>query len=92
MATFYLNEFLRRSDGRIARRRYIDETIVGNLARASRTPGGAEVALSACDVTTLTVWCEPFSATFSRVAIPTDILVSRACVCEVGIPSLYHPH
>ena len=32
--------------------------------------------VDACDIGTITIWCEPFSAIFSRLAVPRDVFVS----------------
>jgi hypothetical protein len=33
--------------------------------------------VDACDIGTITVWCQPFRAIFTRLAIPRDVFVSR---------------
>ena len=35
--------------------------------------------VDACDIGTITVWCQPFTAIFTRLAIPRDVFVSQ---CE----------
>jgi hypothetical protein len=52
------------SDGDLIRR-YTNEQLVVPL------PNG----VTACDIGSLTVWCRPFRATFSRITIPRSIFV-----------------
>ena len=33
--------------------------------------------VDACDIGTITVWCQPFRAIFTRLAIPRDVFVSE---------------
>ena len=47
--------------------RYTDEDILVTL------PDGAD----ACDIGTITVWCEPFTAIFTRLEVPRDVFVSN---------------
>ena len=35
--------------------------------------------VDACDIGTITVWCQPFKAIFTRLAIPRNVFVSQ---CE----------
>jgi len=55
-----------RSDGSFQRRRYTNEDFSVTL------PVGTDV----CDIGTLTVWCRPFQAIFTRIVIPRTIFVS----------------
>ena len=32
--------------------------------------------VDACDIGTITIWCEPFTAFFSRLEVPTSLFVS----------------
>jgi len=55
-----------RSDGSFQRRRYT------NVDFSVTLPAGTDV----CDIGTLTVWCRPFEAIFTRIVIPRTIFVS----------------
>jgi hypothetical protein len=33
--------------------------------------------VDACDIGTITIWCEPFTAFFSRLEVPRSVFVSR---------------
>ena len=57
---------LLRSDGSFQRRRYSNEDFTVTL------PVGTDV----CDIGTLTIWCRPFRAIFTRIVIPRNIFVS----------------
>ena len=56
-----------RSDGSFKRSRYTDVDITVTM------PEGTDV----CDIGTLTVWCQPFEAIFTRIEIPRSIFVSE---------------
>ena len=58
--------YLSRSDGSFQRRRYSNEDFTVTL------PEGTDL----CDIGTLTIWCRPFQAIFTRIEIPRDIFVS----------------
>ena len=55
-----------RSDGSFQRRRYSNEDFTVTL------PDGMDL----CDIGTLTIWCRPFRAIFTRIEIPRNIFVS----------------
>ena len=55
-----------RSDGSFQRRRYSNEDFTVTL------PVGTDL----CDIGTLTIWCRPFRAIFTRIEIPRNIFVS----------------
>lgn len=63
---FHCTLFPPRNDGKLDRR-YSNEQLVVTL------PDG----VTACDIGSLTVWCEPFRATFSRITIPRSTFVSE---------------
>ena len=56
-----------RSDGSFQRRRYSNEEFTVTL------PEGTDL----CDIGTLTIWCRPFRAIFTRIEIPQNIFVSN---------------
>ena len=68
-----------RPDGTFLRSRYRDVNITVTM------PEGTDV----CDIGTLTVWCEPFRAIFTRIEIPRSIFVSKAnkFICSVWCAS-----
>ena len=70
--------FSPRGNGQLDRR-YTNEQLVVPL------PGGT----TACDIGIFTVWCEPFRATFSRIAIPRSTFVSPD-PNDVNIPTHMH--
>jgi hypothetical protein len=51
--------------GSFQRRRFTNEDIMVTL------PDGVD----ACDIGTITIWCQPFSAIFTRLAIPRSTFV-----------------
>ena len=55
--------------GSFQRRRFTNEDITVTL------PDGVD----ACDIGTITIWCQPFRAIFTRLAIPRSTFVS-ACI------------
>ena len=55
-----------RYSGAFQERRFNNEDIVVTL------PDG----MDACDIGTITVWCQPFRAIFTRLAIPRSAFVS----------------
>ena len=54
--------------GAFQRRRFNNEDITVTL------PDGVD----ACDIGTITIWCQPFNAIFTRLAIPRNVFVSTA--------------
>ena len=52
--------------GSFQRRRFTNEDIMVTL------PDGVD----ACDIGTITVWCQPFTAIFTQLAIPRNVFVS----------------
>ena len=66
---------LLRSDGSFQRRRYSNEDFTVTL------PVGTDL----CDIGTLTIWCRPFRAIFTRIEIPRNIFVST-------VEHLYYGH
>ena len=52
--------------GSFQRRRFSNEDIMVTL------PEGVD----ACDIGTITVWCQPFRAIFTRLEIPRNVFVS----------------
>ena len=38
--------------------------------------------VDACDIGTITIWCEPFTAIFSRLEVPRNVFVS--IIIEMG--------
>ena len=63
---FILLVFVLRSDGSFKNMYYNDVDITVTM------PEGTDV----CDIGTLTIWCQPFRAIFTRIKIPSDIFVS----------------
>lgn len=55
-----------RSDGSLK------EVTFTNVDVTATLPDGVD----ACDIGTFTIWCQPFTAIFTRIIIPTDIFVS----------------
>ena len=55
--------------GSFQRRRFTNEDFMVTL------PAGVD----ACDIGTITIWCQPFCAIFTRLAIPSSTFVS-ACI------------
>ena len=42
--------------------------------------------VTACDMGAITIWCEPFFATFSRITVPRSLFVSLLkCVIEMAL-------
>ena len=39
----------------------------------------------ACDIGTITVWCQPFTAIFTRLAVPTSTFVSLLKCSEIPL-------
>ena len=52
--------------GAFQRRRFTNEDIMVTL------PDGVD----ACDIGTITIWCQPFRAIFTRLAISRNVFVS----------------
>ena len=38
--------------------------------------------VDACDIGAITVWCQPFRAIFTRLAIPRSTFVRKNCECS----------
>ena len=64
-----------RYPGAFQRRRFTNEDITVTL------PDGVD----ACDIGTITVWCQPFRAIFTRLAIPRSTFVSTRNYVNVNI-------
>lgn len=64
---FYSSCLLYSPDGDFVRgRRYINEILTITL------PEGVDV----CDISTLTIWCQPFRTFFGRALLTRDVFVS----------------
>ena len=55
------------SAGALQRRKFTDEDIMVTL------PNGVD----ACDIGTITVWCEPFKVIFAQLEVPRSTFVSE---------------
>ena len=76
---FVILNFVLRSDGKFKDSRYNDVDITVTM------PEGTDV----CDIGTLTVWCQPFRAIFTRIEIPRSIFVSFTVLSEPSKCSLW---
>ena len=67
------------------------EFVLGRAYTGERLVVPLPEGVTACDIGTLTIWCQPFRVTFSRVTIPRSIFVRAKIVATLIFISSIHP-